>query len=281
MKKLRLLMVDFVSALLIMIFLVGCNLEVAGKKRVSEAELTSKMITMVDRELETVLPYVTEDLPGAKGIESYNGRSVIENTMSEEQGRKYLEFCYEIENASTPEAVVAAAEGLISKEDMEELKLKVEETKEIARSLAIEGARSMTNPQKRAFFKDLRSLVIKSTVLLAAGIVYACIPTMVFWGKITAACAVAVAAGVVASGVLSVVEYYQFEDSTINESFEGWVESITKEPYTSWAIAASVIATGKTMGRSPVLTGVILAIFAIYNVIDQVKPMLKKYNFNI
>lgn len=102
-----------------------------------------------------------------------------------------------------------------------------------------------------------------------------------FLGKITAACAVAVAAGVVASGVLSVVEYYQFEDSTINESFEGWVESITKEPYTSWAIAASVIATGKTMGRSPVLTGVILAIFAIYNVIDQVKPMLKKYNFNI
>jgi hypothetical protein len=34
------------------------------------------------------------------------------------------------------------------------------------------------------------------------------------------------------------------------------------------------------MTKGPVVTGLIIAVFAIYQVIDMVKPMLKKYNFN-
>jgi len=38
---------------------------------------------------------------------------------------------------------------------------------------------------------------------------------------------------------------------------------------------------GTTMKRSPVVTGIIICVFAIYNVVDLIKPMLKKYNFSV
>ena len=56
---------------------------------------------------------------------------------------------------------------------------------------------------------------------------------------------------------------------------------VTTEPELSYALAASMIATGETLKRGPVVTGIILCVFAIYNVIDMLKPMLKKYNFTI
>ncbi len=281
MFSIKRMLTTVVCSFLIVIFLSSCQLEMAANKKVSEKELTSRMISMVEREMDNVLPYVKEDIPQMKSLEDVDARTIVMNTLEEDQGRKYLEFCYEIETAATPEEVVSAAEGLVSDEDMELLKTKVEETKSIAKAMALEGAKTLTGEQRRAFYKDLRVLVIKATVLLTAGIVYMCIPKVVLWGKVTAACAVAVAAGVVASAVLSVVEYYQFDKESVGDSFEGWLESITKEPYTAWALAAGIIATGNTMKRSPVLTGIILIIFAIYEVTDDIKPMLKKYNFNI
>jgi hypothetical protein len=101
-----------------------------------------------------------------------------------------------------------------------------------------------------------------------------------FWGKISAATAIAVATGVVASTVMSIWRYYQFGGS-IDESFGEWLTSVTTEPELSYALAASVIAVGNTLKRGAVVTGIIICVFALYNVVDMVKPMLAKYNFGI
>lgn len=279
MRKAVAVLNSFVSMILILIMLSSCSMEMAKNGAVDEKEMNTRMAKMIDRELENVLPYIKDEIPPFKSVEGLSGKSIVENTYKEENGRKYLQFCYEVDRATSAEAVVNAARGLISDEDMRELEISVQQLRQNAREIAIEGAKTLTSSQKRAFFKDLRSLVIKTTVLLSAGLVYACMPKVMLWGKVTAACGVSVAAGIVASGVLSIVEYYQFEDDA-GLSFEAWIESITKEPYTAWALAASVIATGQTMKRSPILTGIIIAVFSLYQVLDDIKPMLKKYNFN-
>jgi hypothetical protein len=40
-----------------------------------------------------------------------------------------------------------------------------------------------------------------------------------------------------------------------------------------------MIAVGSTMKRSPVVTGIMICVFSMYQVIDMLKPMLKKYNY--
>ena len=102
------------------------------------------------------------------------------------------------------------------------------------------------------------------------------------WGKISAACAVAVAAGIVASGIMTFFEYKRFGiPGNDLPSFEAWLESIYKDSYSAWALAASMIATGTAAKRSPVVTGLIIAAFSLYGVLDGIRPIAKKYNFAI
>ena len=141
-------------------------------------------------------------------------------------------------------------------------------------------ARGLAPSQRVEFWKDMQKLVTRTLVLFTAGVVYACIPTVVFWGKIAAASAIAVATGIVASTVMSIWRYYQFGGS-LDDTFAEWIAEVSTEPETSYAMAASMMALGTTMKRGPVVTGLIICVFALYNVIDMVKPMLKKYNFSV
>lgn len=262
--------------------LFGCTMESAGVKGITEEEMVSRVGKMLDREIDAVMPYIEDDLPpnATKAIKGMDGESIVRSAITEEQGREYIAFCYSIEDAQSPEDVLESARTLVSEEDMALLESKVAESRECLRALYEKESKKLTYAQQRQFCKDLKRLLVKSTVLLTAGIVYACIPKVIFWGKISAACAVAVCAGVVASSVMSVVEYKKFGDAP-EQSFDSWLESVTKEPYSAWAISASMIATGSSMKRSPVVTGIVIAMFGIYNVIDEVRPMLKKYNFNV
>ncbi len=117
-------------------------------------------------------------------------------------------------------------------------------------------------------------------MLFTAGVVYACIPKLVFWGKVSAATAIAVATGVVASSVMSIWRYYQFGGAA-DQAFGEWLTSVTTEPELSYALAASVMAVGNSLKRGPVVTGIIICVFALYNVVDMVKPMLSTYNFTV
>ena len=79
---------------------------------------------------------------------------------------------------------------------------------------------------------------------------------------------------------MAIWRYYQFGGDS-DEAFGEWLKGVTTEPELSYALTASVMAVGNTLKRGPVVTGILICVFAIYNVIDIVKPMLKQYNFNV
>ncbi|MCK9311865.1 MAG: hypothetical protein M0P26_06280 [Bacteroidales bacterium] len=163
---------------------------------------------------------------------------------------------------------------------MASLEQKLSENRSLMLTEAEYFSRGLSPSQRAPFWKDMQKLLVRSIVLFTAGIVYACIPTVVFWGKISAATAIAIASGVVASTVMSIWRYYQF-GGELDASFNEWLISVTTEPEISFALASSMIAVGTTLKRGFVVTGIVICVFALYNVIDMVKPMLKKYNFSV
>ena len=112
-----------------------------------------------------------------------------------------------------------------------------------------------------------------AAALLTAAIVYALVPKAVVWGKVSAACVAAVAAGVLASGVMTFVGYKNYGGEDFD--FVSWLQSVVEDSYAEWAIAASVIATASAAGRSPLMTALILVALAAYQVFDEAQDMYK------
>ncbi len=270
--------------LVLIIPLSGCNLNWNRSEvpKVSDKDLLPTMSKVIDEQLDIVLPYLDEEMSGAVSralsSDSMDGRSIVGHTLEELSGRDYLEFGYAVSTTEDAQTVVDYARTLLPPDEFSALEGKLAEARSLMLDKGEEMARALPPHQRPAFMKDLQKLVVRSIVLLVAGIVYACIPKVVFWGKITAAAAIAIAAGIVATTIMSIWRYYEF-DMDKDVAFEDWLKSVTTEPETAYALAASVIAMGTTLKRGPIVTGIILCVFAIYNVIDMVKPMLKKYNF--
>lgn len=270
---------------LLIVSLSGCSMgwEAQQKSKISDEDLFPAVSQMIEEQKEVVWPYLQEEVARDVAKESLKGSAVVEHTLSEERGRDYLEFCYAVgdpQGEEDVELVVSFAHTLLDKKQREELDLRLQQTREL---LLIEGeelSRGLAPSQRAAFWKDMQKLVTRTLVLFTAGVVYSCIPTTVFWGKISAATAIAVASGVVASTVMSIWRYYQFGGS-VEETFSDWLKTVTTEPELSYALAASVISMGNTLKRGPVITGIIICVFALYNVVDMVKPMLESYNFTV
>ena len=234
---------------------------------------------MIDENLSIVREYIDADLPEMQELASADGYHVATRAMEEENGEEYLEFCLETSSFNTAEDVFAAAEGLAPQAELDKIRKQVEDAETRLYAVARGTVRFMSPEQQEAFYDDLKKLVIKSAVLLTAAIVYAFVPNMIFWGKIAAASAVAIAAGVLTTSIMAIAEYYRTGDLTA--TFEEWLEDVTTEPTASWLLAASMISIGTSLNRSPVLTGIILAVFTLFNVVNDVKPMLEKYDFTI
>lgn len=270
---------------LLVIPLSGCSMgwEAQSKARIADEELFGAVSQMIEEQKEVVWPYLEDDVARSVCTADVSGQTIVANTLSEERGREYLEFCYTVGNPQGEEdveAVVEFAHTLLDAEQQAELDAKLEETRSLLLVEAQTMCRSLVPSQRAAFWKDMQKLVTRTLVLFTAGVVYACIPSVVFWGKISAATAIAIATGVVASTVMSIWRYYQF-GGTIDESFSDWLQEVTTEPELSYALAASVISVGNTLKRGPVVTGIIICVFALYNVMDMVKPMLDTYDFTI
>ncbi len=270
---------------LLVIPLSGCSMgwEAQSKVRIADEELFEAVSQMIEEQKEVVWPYLEDDVARSVCTADVSGQTIVANTLSEERGREYLEFCYTVGNPQGEEdveAVVEFAHTLLDAEQQAELDAKLEETRSLLLVEAQTMCRSLVPSQRAAFWKDMQKLVTRTLVLFTAGVVYACIPSVVFWGKISAATAIAIATGVVASTVMSIWRYYQF-GGTIDESFSDWLQEVTTEPELSYALAASVISVGNTLKRGPVVTGIIICVFALYNVMDMVKPMLDTYDFTI
>lgn len=266
--------------------LSGCSMgwEVKSKARIEDRELIPRATEMIEEQRQVVLPFLEEELSRAVARGEVSSSTIVSNTLSEEKGREYLEFMYTVGWAESDdeqyEEVVSFAHSLLDQEGRLELDEQLTQTRALLMQHGEELARTLAPSQRVAFWKDMQKLITRTLVLFTAGVVYACIPTVVFWGKIAAAAAIAVATGIVATTVMSIWRYYEFGGS-VDDSFAEWIADVTQEPEASYALAASMMAVGSTMKRGPVVTGIVICVFAIYNVIDMIKPMLKQYNFSV
>ena len=287
-RRIRYLLNEAV-ALLLLAALVACNVNYrpSFKESITDAGLRSRVSRVIDTQMENIKEYLDEDLRArieegsSRAAGGLGGSEIVDLTLSETGGRDYLDFCYAVDLSNGSEdlaGVMDTARSVLPAETYAEL---VERTEEVSRSLNLRGeelARAIPLNQQAAFYRDLKILVTRTIVLLVAGVVYACIPDLVFWGKVSAACAISVGAGLVAISIMSLYEYFRFGAGE-GQSFEEWFKELIKIPQADFALTASITAIAEAMGAGPVVTGIIICLFGLYNVVDLARTMLKTYNF--
>jgi hypothetical protein len=266
----------------VLIFMMsGCSvaLDRTLTKKVSDEELISSVSKIVDEQLEIVSPYFEENTKAIE-VKELTGEKVVQGALTEDLGKEYLRFNYTVavENDESLEDIAYQAKSLIPESEAYRIDDKLNETRDFMDREISKMSKSIPPSQQIAFQKDLRELVTRSFVLFTAGIVYIFMPETMFWGKVSAAAAISVATGVLSCTVMSLYQYYKYGGDA-QETFAQWVNEISSEPQVSFALANSMIAVGKTMNRSPIVTGIMICVFSMYQVIDMVKPMLKKYSF--
>ncbi len=261
--------------------LSGCSfaLDRTLVKSIDEEELISSVSKIVDEQLDVVSPYL-DSLSKSVDVDQICGDDVVNGSMLETNGREYLEFNYlvALETDESLEEIANRAKSLIPKNESYQIDDKLKETRNLLSKSNLEISKNIPPSQQISFQKDLRKLVTRSFVLFTAGIVYMFMPSTIFWGKISAAAAISVAAGVFSCTLMSLYQYYKYGGDA-QDSFAQWVNEISTEPQVSYALAKSMIAVGVTMQRSPMITGIMICVFSMYQVIDMVKPMLKKYDY--
>ena len=287
-RRIRYLLNEAV-ALLLLAALAACNVNYrpSFKESITDAGLRSRVSRVIDTQMENIKEYLDEDLRSqieegsARAAGGLGGSEIVDLTLKESGGRDYLDFCYAVDLSNGSEdldGVMDTARSVLPAETYAEL---VDRMEEVSRSLNLKGeemARAIPLNQQAAFYRDLKILVTRAIVLLVAGVVYACIPDLVFWGKVSAACAISVGAGLVAISIMSLYEYFRFGAGE-GQSFEEWFKELIKIPQADFALTASITAIAEAMGAGPVVTGIIICLFGLYNVVDLARTMLKTYNF--
>lgn len=286
-KALYTMKIDLVC-ILVIVSLLGCDLQWSQQVNpaVPNERLLPEVALVIEEQLEIVKPFLDEEFaeyPLARSSEAWyelDSYEMASLALQEENGDSYLALCHQIAYGNNSAQLLEVARPLLTPTQYSELVNEVLDAERAMRSEVLEGCRTLPPNQRAPFMRDLQKLVTKTVVLLVAGIVYACIPNVIFWGKVTAAAAIAVAAGIVATTIMSIYRFYKYDSESLSTSFQEWLVDVTTDPAASYAVAASMTSIGGAMKNGPVVTGLIIAVFAIYQVIDLVTPMLKKYNFN-
>ncbi|MGM0432683.1 MAG: hypothetical protein ACQEQU_08215 [Spirochaetota bacterium] len=209
-----------------------------------------------------------------------NGNLVVDQMLQEEMGTEYLEFCYAVASGQDTDTVMEKAETLLSEEQYAQLEDQVAQVETRLYERYASRAFSIDDENREAFYKDLRKLVVSTSVLLTASVVYSAMPHIYFWGKISALAAVSVSAGAAAGTVISVYDWY-VHDTDMYEAFNDWIAMITEEPYAAYLMATSVISLGQSMGLSPVSCSVIMGVFTVFNALNIVRDMLEAYGKDV
>ena len=276
--------------MIVLVCFLACNANYkpSFKASITDANMKERVSHVIDAQIDNVKEYLDEDLQAeiegsSKGSGGrLSGSEIVDRTLTESGGRDYLDFCYAIDYTQTTgdvDAVMDTAKSVLPAEEYNEL---VERTQEVEKSIMAKGeefAKDIPLNQQAAFYRDLKILVTRAIVLLVAGVVYACIPTVVFWGKVSAACAISVGAGLVAISIMSLYEYFRFGTGE-GETFEDWFKELLKIPQADFALTTAVTSITEAMGVSPVVTGIIICVFALYNIVDLARTMIKTYNFD-
>lgn len=291
----------FVSVFLLFA-MISCNLSYipSFKASITNSEMKPTVAKVIDAQLDCIKEYLDDDLKqsldgvdASKALESLGnskdvsnrpltGSDIVELTLKEEGGKDYLDFCYAVDCSKQNldvAPIMDTAKYVLSSEEYANLKEQTDSLEESMTTKGIEFAKGLPLSQQEAFYKDLKVLVTRAVVLMVAGIVYACVPSLVFWGKVSAAAAIAVGAGLVAISIMSIYEYYKYGTGE-GVDFETWFKDLIKIPKADFALTTTVTAMAEALGMGPVVTGIVLCVFGIYNIVGMVRTMLKTYNFD-
>ncbi len=289
-------------SIFLLLAMVSCNLSYipSFKASITDSEMKPAVAKVIDAQLSCIKEYLDEDLKqslegidSSKALESLGyskdasnrpltGSDIVELTLKEEGGKDYLDFCYAMDCSQQSldvQPIMETAKYVLSSKEYANLKEQTDSLESSMASKGIEFAKGLPLNQQEAFYKDLKVLVTRSVVLMVAGIVYACVPNLVFWGKISAAAAIAIGAGLVAISIMSMYEYYKYGTGD-GVDFETWFKDLIKIPKADFALTTTVTAMAETLGMGPVVTGIVICVFGLYNIVGTVRTMLKTYNFD-
>ncbi len=276
-----------VAILLIVAMLASCAMDAVGPGKATSNLESFTASRLIDHFYDDVRSTLLENngitQEQYEKIGNLNGEEITRSVLTESNGKEYLDFlnCSKAgDSIESADEVIDRAESLISdKAKVTELREKAKEieSRVYKEAEVVFRTRALNASQKEAFNKELRALVVKSVVLLVAAVVYAFIPSTVLWGKVVAGTAIAVAAGVLAT-TLGVIIDYKNGDIGKDKALKEWLDEISKEPIAASAIAAGITNTASAMGASPVVSALVLIVFAIWNIKDDVKPLLDAYN---
>ena len=280
-------------AVFVLLSITGCNLNLTpnNKQRYSDSTIKTVVSKAIDSEMEFIKPNLEPEVQAkmdeaSKGSGTLDGKQIVDLIMNEQSGHDYVEFCFAVEESTMPgnsDYVVDSARSLLTDSQYAELELRINEAEKRMNEFASEYAKGLPADQQHAFYKDLKSLVTRSVVLLTAGIVYMAIPDLILWGKISAAAAISIAAGLVSLSIMTIYENFKFKDDSNtakDKTFKEWLEDLIAVPKADFAITTSVTAIATCLSESAVVKGIIIIVFACTNALDMLRIMLKKYNFN-
>ncbi len=267
-------------SIILLISFTGCTLITPEAIRlidhVSDDELEDAVEKIIVEHWDSIEEFVEEPPDGSRSVRELDARTIVENAMGEEQGREYMEFCYSVANGADVDTVLYQAEGLLSDENYALLMEKVDENSRMLRSQYATRIFEVDEENQIEFYNDLEKLVVTTTVLLTAAIIYSFMPHAFYWGKITALAAISVSAGAVAATIMSIYSWYQTDQDPFL-AFKDWLGMVTEEPYAAYLMVCSVLTLGQSMKFSPISTGAIIGVFAIYNALSIFKEMLEAY----
>ena len=283
MKKKRVFLEKLTASVLILSMLASCTPSLSGPSEDRREKMVSQGARVIDEEYDFVRGVLieTEEF-SEEDFASYgilDGETVVRGLL-EGGDEDLLSFLCATSDGGV-DGVLSTAKSLLPEKEYGELEKKAKEIEERAGAWGDRVSRSLAPAQKDEFYKDLKSMVVKTVVLLTASIVYAMIPKVMFWGKVSAAAAVSVAAGVVASGFVSMVEWSDEDLKNTDKDFSAWLEEITVEPFTDWALAQGVLNAQMAATNNPVTSALVLGVFALYHIGDDAKTLMKKYNWEV
>ena len=275
---------SIVVILLIASTLISCTPTLSGPSGLRQEDVAALSARVIESEYDSVRSamiqggeYTEEDFLSYGEI---SGESVVRGALDSgnEDVLNFLYSAYEGEDASV---ILETARPLLSESAYKELEERVKEMEEKVGEWGEERSRSLAPAQKEEFYKDLRSMVVKTVVLLTAAVVYAMMPKTMFWGKVSAATAVSVAAGVVTSSLITLIEWSDEDLKYSEKDFNSWLSDISVEPFADWALAQGVLNTQMAATNNPVTSAIVLGVFALYHIGDDAKTLLKKYNWAV
>ena len=71
---------------------------------------------------------------------------------------------------------------------------------------------------------------------------------------------------------------HSVEEITLKNGAKG--AEVVEIPKADFALTTAVTAMANSLGLGPVVTGIIICVYGLYNVVDLARKMMKTYNFD-